>query len=279
MIRILAWFLWLGLLSTGSAEAFSGAPDSPAPQAGTGGITDVAIQHIPLGILYLLSNPYHLALLIGLLLLMQSWRDLVLVMLSYMAGHSVALGLTHFGWLSPPDIAIGAIMAGSVLFLAWEANNVGSQPDWRRLLTAVLLILVVTLTGVFTTVYGSGTIPVLTWIGGLLAFAAYTGWLNAGGGRLGANPGLSAGFGLIHGAGFAAGLSADNFSVGDRIPALVGFNLGLEIGLALFVGLSVLVVILAQRILPDRWLELVRTGWIALLAALGSYGFIAQGWS
>jgi hypothetical protein len=66
-------------------------------------------------------------------------------------------------------------------------------------------------------------------------------------------------FGLMHGLGFASGLSEAGIPPGHIPTALLFFSLGVEAGHFLFVGavLSLLVLIRRSRLPLPRWTELV----------------------
>lgn len=69
------------------------------------------------------------------------------------------------------------------------------------------------------------------------------------------------GFGLIHGLGFAAGLRALLGAESSIVVPLLGFNLGLEGGQLLIVGIIFLLGLAAER-----WLGLLRRDWVLILA-------------
>jgi hydrogenase/urease accessory protein HupE len=66
---------------------------------------------------------------------------------------------------------------------------------------------------------------------------------------------LAGGFGLLHGLGFAGALAGVGLPAGQQAPALLGFNIGVELAQLLVV---------AAMILPARWLR--RRGWQAATA-------------
>lgn len=59
------------------------------------------------------------------------------------------------------------------------------------------------------------------------------------------------GFGIVHGLGFASALKALGITAGERWPALVFFNVGVELGQVLFVAAVVAVLTLLRRIAFD----------------------------
>lgn len=62
---------------------------------------------------------------------------------------------------------------------------------------------------------------------------------------------LVAAFGLLHGLGFAGALAETGIDQQQLIPALISFNLGVELGQLLFVGI-VLILIRVARYLPTE---------------------------
>ncbi|WP_417208808.1 HupE/UreJ family protein [Antarctobacter sp.] len=85
-------------------------------------------------------------------------------------------------------------------------------------------------------------------------------------------------FGLLHGLGFASvlgefGLPADQF-----IPALIGFNVGVELGQLTVIAIAFLLVFLAQRV--DAGRTDLRTGQVVygiLALAFVGFGFVLNG--
>ena len=72
------------------------------------------------------------------------------------------------------------------------------------------------------------------------------------------HPALVAGaFGLVHGLGFAGALREVGLPAGEALPALVGFNLGVEAGQLVFVFAALVVFGLARRRVPARAQETV----------------------
>lgn len=81
---------------------------------------------------------------------------------------------------------------------------------------------------------------------------------------------VAAGFGLLHGLGFAGALAAIGLPKGDEIWALLLFNLGVEIGQILFVAAVLGAYWLVSRLPVDRQTWLVRPA-LYLVGSLGAY--------
>ncbi len=137
--------------------------------------------YLGLGVEHILLGPDHLAFVLGLLLLVgAARRRLLATITAFTVGHSVTLGATALGVVSPARGAVEAIIALSILALAVElaAPAPAAAPSW------------------------TGRLP----------------WLFAGV------------CGLLHGFGFAGALAEIGLPSGEVLPALLGFNLGVELG-------------------------------------------------
>jgi hypothetical protein len=78
------------------------------------------------------------------------------------------------------------------------------------------------------------------------------------------------GFGLLHGFGFASGLSTVGMPRAEIPLALLMFNLGVELGQLAFVGL-ILLLHRALRVLEFRWPRWAELGPAYLIGTLGAY--------
>ena len=86
---------------------------------------------------------------------------------------------------------------------------------------------------------------------------------------------VSFAFGLLHGFGFASGLTALGLPRADIPMALLMFNVGVEVGQLLFVML-VLLLERAFRVLEIRWPRLVEALPAYTLGSLGAYWTIQR---
>lgn len=230
---------------------------------------------VRIGILHILSGPDHLAFLCALLLVVSGWRRLLAVTLGFTAGHSLTLLLASLGWIAPAGAAVEALIGFSIVFLAAEAMLRGRRPS--RLEVAVATALVAAVAGL-NLVLG-GAITALVWGGLLILVFSYGRWLGEGGDPRRSAPALSAGFGLVHGVGFAGLMLELELAAEDRLPALFGFNVGVEIGQIAFVSIVLLGAGAAIRHLDARLTAYGHTAVIFALAGLGSFWFVQRAWS
>lgn len=81
-------------------------------------------------------------------------------------------------------------------------------------------------------------------------------------------------FGLLHGLGFASVLGEFGLPAGQFLPALIGFNIGVELGQLTVIAGAFLLVVLAQRV--DAGLVDLRTGQVVY--GVLALGFVALGY-
>lgn len=232
-------------------------------------------QFVRTGIAHILSGPDHLAFLCALLLVVSRWRRLLLVTAGFTVGHSITLALASLGWISPVGAAIEALIGFSILFLAAEAALGGRVPS--RLIAVSPVLALSALAAV--NLASGGAIAAGVWFGLVVMVFAYGQWLRAGGDPQTSAPALSAGFGLVHGVGFAGVMLELQLAAGHRLPALVGFNIGVELGQVAFIlGVLAVSTTIFKR-LDRRVLDRARTAAIFTLAGLGGYWFVERAWS
>jgi hydrogenase/urease accessory protein HupE len=176
---------------------------------------EVARTYLLLGIEHILTGVDHLLFVSGLLLLVSGIRRLLLTVSAFTLSHTVTLTLATLGFVHVPPAPVEAVIALSILFVAWEVLRKNSNP--------------------------TGLAQRKPW---LVAFS----------------------FGLLHGLGFAGGLSAAGLP-SAHIPLALGFfSAGVEVGHFSFVG-SALLIIAAVR----HWLSRFPTwSWRIAPYAIGS---------
>ena len=82
-------------------------------------------------------------------------------------------------------------------------------------------------------------------------------------------------FGLVHGFGFAGNLSSIGLMQDRFIPALIGFNLGVEAGQILIILLFLVLMYLFKRLINFK-VDLLRMYCASSLACLGIYWFVER---
>lgn len=164
---------------------------TPAP-----GRFAVARAYVRLGIEHILTGVDHLLFVSGLLLLVSGVRRLLFTVSAFTLSHTITLTLATLGFVHVPPAPVEAVIALSILFVAYEVLRKHDNPQ--------------------------GLAQRKPW---LVAFS----------------------FGLLHGLGFAGGLSAAGLPVGHIPLALGFFSAGVEIGHFSFVACALALIISLRR--------------------------------
>jgi hydrogenase/urease accessory protein HupE len=150
---------------------------------------EVARTYLVLGVAHILTGVDHLLFVSGLLLLVTGLRRLLLTVSAFTLSHTVTLSLATLGFVHVPPAPVEAVIALSILFVAYEVLRKNENPD--------------------------GLAQRKPW---LVAFS----------------------FGLLHGLGFAGGLSAAGLPAGHIPLALGFFSAGVEVGHFSFVAVALI---------------------------------------
>lgn len=176
-----------------------------------------------LGVEHILFGFDHLAFVLGLLLLVERPRQLLLTVTSFTLAHSLTLALAAFDLVRLSSAPVEAMIAASVVLCAREALE-RKESLTRRFPWAI-------------------------------AF----------------------GFGLLHGLGFAGALTSIGLPEKHAAWALVGFNLGVEVGQLAVVTLGLLVAWAVRRSRRDATRP--RALVCYALGGLGAYWLLSRGFA
>jgi hypothetical protein len=157
---------------------------------------EVARTYLLLGIEHILTGVDHLLFVSGLLLLVTGVRRLLLTVSAFTLSHTVTLTLATLGFVHVPPAPVEAVIALSILFVAYEVLRKEGIPR--------------------------GLAQRKPW---LVAFS----------------------FGLLHGLGFAGGLSAAGLPTAHIPLALGFFSAGVEVGHFTFVAVALTLISVARR--------------------------------
>jgi hypothetical protein len=231
-------------------------------------------DYLTLGVGHIVTGVDHLVFLLALLLAGVSVRQVATIVTGFTAAHSVTLGLGVLGVIRPDSAAIEALIGLSIVVVAFEnfAETVDA-PQRRRLLAALAAALALSLLASLT---GRFAVPALALAGVSLFTFCYLGLLGVV-----EQPGslrwfVAFVFGLVHGFGFAGALAETALPAGRIAHALVGFNLGVELGQLGIVGIAWPLLRLAFRARPGSRTLLIQLGSAPVLAA-GLYWFLSRG--
>ena len=225
-----------------------------------------------LGIQHILSGPDHIFFLIALLLMLPSLRSLVWLVSGFTIGHSLSLCLAALGFYAPDSLRIEALI-GFTIALA-SAESVGVRNKAMKQIafgSIVLLSLLMVLSNFSIHEVAMSTVSLL----GLMIFSWNYFQLDSyNEDRLVIRTAVCLVFGLVHGFGFATGLSELGLQSEGIWKPLLGFNLGVELGQLLIVLFAWLFYVLLSRykLIFTTILEM----WSGVLCGAGVYWFVIR---
>ncbi len=182
--------------------------------------------YIAVGVEHIATGYDHLVFLLGLLLLASRLREVVTIVTGFTIAHSITLALAAVGRVQPEAAAVEALIGLSIALVA--AENGWLLSGRRRIIPAVAVAAFAAMA--VAAWAGVGAIPGLT-LAGLALFAfCYFNLLEGTERPARLRAAIAFCFGLVHGFGFAGVLTEIALPQGRLLPALLGFNLGVEIG-------------------------------------------------
>lgn len=195
---------------------------------------EVARQFTQAGIKHILSGYDHLAFVLCLMMIAGNIRRLLLTVSGFTLAHSVTLSLATLDWVRLPSVLVETLIALSILLLAVELHRhiLGRRAD----ISGDLDLHADVIEGIDSRVVQSPksfdeallehNAPSFTWRYPILTAAL---------------------FGLLHGFGFASVLQDLGLPDDLAVPALLFFNLGVELGQLAFIALVLVLVTIAWR--------------------------------
>lgn len=258
----------------------------PAAAAGTSAAADSSasggssiVRYGWLGVQHIATGYDHLVFLLGLLLLAASLREVAVVVTGFTLAHSITLGLAASGRLAPDAAAVEALIGFSIALVAAE-NSWRLSGGARAVPAAVVAVL---LAAAALAALGVGAVSALTLAGLALFCGCYFALLQSlqsapplrpWAGRL--RFAIAFGFGLVHGFGFAGVLAEIALPPERLLPALLGFNLGVELGQLAALALCWPLLRILARSSAGRPL---REAGSALICALGVFWMLSRAYA
>jgi hypothetical protein len=230
--------------------------------------------HVWLGITHILIGVDHIAFLLALLLLCRRVREVVFMVTGFTLGHSLTLSLAVLGVVTPNVSVIEALIGFTIALVA--AENIGVTADAGREVAVIAGVALVALTPL--KVLGHVGLPAITLIGLVMFTICYLSLAETRARVTRWRPLLTVLFGLIHGFGFASVLLELKLPTGRLVPALLGFNIGVEIGQLGIVAALWVVGTLAVRRFPAADYRLATDTASAALCGLGLFWFVTRAW-
>ncbi len=230
--------------------------------------------YVLLGIEHILVGVDHIAFLLALLLLCRHVREVVFMVTGFTLGHSLTLSLAVLGVVKPNVPVIEALIGFTIALVA--AENIGVTAIAS---TGIAVSAGVTLTALaLVKMLGHMGLPVITLVGLATFTVCYLSLADTQEQAVQLRPLLTILFGLIHGFGFASVLMTMRLPTDRLVPALLGFNVGVEIGQLGIVAALWIVGTLVVRRLPAADYRLATDAASAALCGLGLFWFVARAW-
>ena len=233
---------------------------------------DSARQFVGLGVDHIFGGLDHIAFLAALILFLRRFKDLVWIITGFTLGHSVTLYLTVMGWVIPDIPVVEATIGFTIALVA--AENIGTLTGYHRYI-AYFLASGLLVMGLLNLIFGVG-LTTLSILGLILLTFAYLPLSVTKTAVADLRPLITVGFGLIHGFGFASALIEIGLSDTQLWPALLGFNVGIELGQLFIVASLWLVMKQMSRLTPIINSRLAIDLCSALLCGLGFYWFVGR---
>jgi hypothetical protein len=250
-------------------ELSSASGEAPLQSAGF-------LTYVLMGIDHIYTGYDHQAFILALVLLSSRLRDLLFVITGFTIGHSISLSLAVTGLLRPHAEYIDSLVGLTIALIA--AENIADAAKRRGTVALVFGGLM----AAFAIAHGAFGLPGLPFylvLGAAIFAANYM--MLAGFMKDAARLRLvvTLVFGTIHGFSFAANLLEMRLPSGRLAELLIGFNIGVEIGQLLVVGIILSIIAVLTRInltLPRAVTVDVMS---AVLVGLGLYWFVSRGYA
>ncbi|MEX2327934.1 MAG: HupE/UreJ family protein [Pseudomonadales bacterium] len=199
-------------------------------------LTTTLTRYLVLGIEHIATGYDHLAFLFAIILLSPRIITLILMITGFTVGHSITLALAVLGYASANSVAVEALIGFTIALVAAEVVARRHNLDHWLIGVTGTGLLALALLSHFTEVMQAG--PNTLTLAGIAIFSVcYLILTRREAFRELINPTLTLLFGMIHGFGFAGLLIEIGLPPQQLVPALAGFNVGVEIGQLLILAL------------------------------------------
>jgi hypothetical protein len=207
-----------------TAEDRTWTIDTDAPADAARGTSFAA--YVALGVEHIVSGWDHLAFVAALLLLASTLREVATLVTAFTLAHSVTLALAVLGVVHPDATAVEALIGFSIALVA--AENAWLLAGRDRMIPSLTVAALAVMTAL--SALGVGALRPLALIGLGLFTLCHFALLDLAPRPERLRAAIAFAFGLVHGFGFAGVLAEMELPRGRLVPALLGFNVGVELG-------------------------------------------------
>ncbi len=211
--------------------------------------------------------------MIALLLLARTLGEVATLVTGFTLAHGVTLGLAVFGLLAPEARTVEALIGFSIALVG--AENVWLLSDRDRRIPGAIALGLLGLAGLAA--LGVGVLPPLILLGLALFSSCHFGLLSRVGRPARLRVAVAFAFGLVHGFGFGGFLAEIGLPPDRILPALFGFNAGVELGqLGVVAGVWPLLLWI-ERLGRGGGAQLVAEAGSAAVCGLGLFWLLIRG--
>jgi hypothetical protein len=237
------------------------------------------IRYLQIGIDHIITGYDHLAFLLVIILVCGRIKLIVWSVTGFTIGHSLTLCMAVLGYASASMQIVEALIGWTIALVAAEIIAERYAIN-RYLILAVLLLGFGLVT--FHLLRPESTYEVnLLVLAGMIIFSlcylALSQYSDID--PVIVKPSLTLLFGLIHGFGFAGSLLEIGLPTGRLAAALLGFNLGVEIGQLLLIAVFLLLVLALTRLTRLAYHWLLIDGTAAILCGVGMFWYVGRAYA
>ena len=228
------------------------------------------LDYVRLGIDHIRTGYDHLAFVTALLLLAGSLGEVATIVTAFTVAHSLTLAAAVLGFVHPDPAAVEALIGFSIALVAAENGWLLGGRDRVTMWVVCLALAAVGLAA-------PGAVSTVTLLALALFSACHLGLLDRSTRPERLRAVVAFGFGLVHGFGFAGVLAEMALPRGRLVPALLGFNVGVELGQLAVVATGWLALTMLERGAVDARRRVAEIG-SAAICGLGIFWFVTRSW-
>jgi hypothetical protein len=227
-------------------------------------------DYFDLGFNHILSGFDHLAFLLALLILNLPIKRLIIIVTGFTIGHSITLALGALDMIEPASQLVEALIGYSIVIIAVEtvASITNYHKPYNRTLIYISCLLLI-----FFTLFGYSKF--LIGLAGVSIFSYCYLSLISIHRDFSITFIVTCLFGLIHGFGFAGNLASIGLMEGRLLPAILGFNLGVEFG-QILVGFILALLLYYLNKFMYKNMDNLRVYLASGLACIGTFWFLER---
>jgi hypothetical protein len=221
---------------------------------------------------HILTGFDHLIFLMGLIILVNNFKHLLIVITGFTLGHSITLALVALNIVVPNTLMIEALIGFTILFIAAEYM----MKEEKNFIPIIAILLSILTFAAISSLFLQISMTLISFMALILITIGYFGILrnleNKGSFRVI----ITSLFGVIHGFGFGTFLFNSEFDQTNIISALFGFNLGVEIGQIIFLMIFILLNLSLIKLLKSKNHQYLMQTLMIIVSSLGFYWFIQR---